>query len=124
MILVDTAIWIDHLHAGIEDMSDLLADYKVALHPFVRGEIALGNLRRRERLMADLDDLPEAPVGTDREVHSFIEKHSLFGTGIGYVDAHLLVSARLGRMLLWTRDKRLLAVAVSLSLASPSHKPH
>jgi predicted nucleic acid-binding protein len=51
----------------------------------------------------------------------FIDRHELFGLGIGYVDAHLLVAVRLTLgASLWTRDKRLLAVADHLGLASAS----
>jgi len=49
-----------------------------------------------------------------------IDRHGLWGTGIGYTDAHLLASALLtpgGR--LWTRDKRLHDQAERLSVAFP-----
>jgi predicted nucleic acid-binding protein len=39
------------------------------------------------------------------------------GKGIGYIDVHLLASARLAGASLWTRDKRLQSVAVELGLA-------
>jgi len=42
----------------------------------------------------------------------------LFGLGIGHIDAHLLPSTQLAlNAELWTRDKRLLAVAMRLDLA-------
>jgi hypothetical protein len=49
---------------------------------------------------------------------SSIERNRLFGQGIGYVDAHLLVAVRLTLgAALWTRDTRLGAVASQLGLA-------
>ncbi|WP_345894257.1 hypothetical protein [Lichenifustis flavocetrariae] len=48
----------------------------------------------------------------------FIDRFALAGRGIGYVDAHLLASTRLNvGSRLWTRDKRLAAVADQLKLA-------
>jgi predicted nucleic acid-binding protein len=119
MILVDTSIWIDHLRSGDETLVHLLHDGGVMVHPFVIGELALGNLRQRERVLSELLDLPQARVAMDREVLQYIGHHKLFGLGVGYVDAHLLVavSLTLGASL-WTRDSRLRAVAEQLNLAT------
>ena len=88
------------------------------VHPFVIGELALGHLRRRRQLLADLNSLPEITVAADHEVMSLIENQKLFGLGIGYVDAHLLAAVRLeGGTALWTRDKRLFGVASGMGLA-------
>jgi hypothetical protein len=46
----------------------------------------------------------------------FVERHRLEGTGIGWVDLHLLVSAALGRAGVWTLDRRLSVAAQRLSL--------
>ena len=44
--------------------------------------------------------------------------YHLMGRGIGYIDVHLLASVALdGTATLWTRDKRLAALAVHLALA-------
>lgn len=88
------------------------------IHPFVVGELAMGGLRRRT-LLEDLRLLPTALVAADDEVLAFIDRHSLYGAGIGYIDAHLLAAARLTPDVeLWTRDRRLQSVARSLSLAA------
>lgn len=118
MILVDTSVWIDHLRDSDEPLRNLLEDGKVLGHPFVTGELALGNLRNRNSVLRDLADLPQAPVAQHSEVFHFIEQNALFGLGLGYVDAHLLASVRLtpGATLL-TRDKRLLAAAEHLRVA-------
>jgi predicted nucleic acid-binding protein len=66
--------------------------------------------------------LPQAAVAEHREVLHFIEQNSLFGLGIGYVDAHLLAAVRLtGGATLLTRDKRLSAVAEKLGTAHGRH---
>jgi len=117
MILVDTSVWVDHLRAGDERLATLLEAGRVLAHSFVIGEIALGHLRKREPILSALSRLPQATVATDTEVLMFIEKHSLMGIGIGYVDAHLLASTRLSAgAALWTRDKRLLGAAERMNL--------
>lgn len=122
MILVDTSVWINHLRNNNPHLVRLLTGNSVLSHPFVRGELVLGNLRQREAILAALDNLPQAPVAFTDEVNVFIEKHALYGLGIGLIDAHLLASARLsGNTRLWTLDKRLLAAANRFNLAAPVH---
>ena len=94
MILVDTSVWIDHLRTGDPVLAGLLDRAAVLGHVFVRGELACGNLRRRDEILALLADLPQAVVATDDEVLELIERRRLMGRGIGYVDAHLLVATR------------------------------
>ncbi len=118
MILVDSSIWIDHLRNGEPRLADLLNAGRALIHPFIVGELACGNLNNRKEVLSLLRDLPAAPVATDEEVLFFIEKRALMGKGIGYVDAHLLAAiAATGTGRLWTRDKRLDAVAGSIGLA-------
>ena len=117
MILVDSSIWIDHLRLGKATLEKALNTGQVLAHPFVIGELALGGLRKRETVLGYLRNLPQAAVAGDDEVHVFIERHALWGLGIGYIDAHLLASARLSAARLWTRDKRLQAAAEKLGLA-------
>lgn len=118
MILVDTSIWIDHLRAGNTKLAGLLTDGTVLTHPFVIGELALGDFRQRRAVLADLSDLPEVVVASDTEVLGFIDRHALFGRGVGYVDVHLLAAARLtSGARLWTSDRRLHVVADALGLA-------
>jgi hypothetical protein len=50
----------------------------------------------------------------DDEVFQFIEDHKLMGKGLGYIDLHLLMSAMLNRIPLWTIDKRLHEVSLIL----------
>ena len=117
MILVDTSVWIDHLRQGDAALAATLQAGAVGMHPFVVGELACGNLRARVEVLALLQSLPPVPRATEREVLYFIDTHGLMGCGIGYIDAHLLASSRLAGASLWTRDKRLHAVATELALA-------
>lgn len=119
MILADTSVWVDHLRAGDKALAALLDAGMVLAHPFVIGELALGNLRQRELVLKALADLPHASVATDAEVLHFIAHHALSGRGIGYIDAHLLAAVKLtAGAELWTNDKRLRGVAVRLGLAA------
>jgi predicted nucleic acid-binding protein len=118
VILVDTSIWIDHLRTGNPELSELLRNGQVLAHPWVTGEIAVGQLSRRREILGLLHNLPQATVATDDEVLTLIDKRHLFGLGIGYVDAHLLAATALTTAArLWTRDKRLAVVAVQQGLA-------
>lgn len=118
MIVVDTSIWIDHLRSGDPQLTTLLEDSLVLCHPWVIGELALGNLARRKEILGLLRNLPSAVVATDAEVLALIDRRELFGRGIGYVDVHLIAAAMLTHgARLWTRDQRLVSVAAELGLA-------
>jgi predicted nucleic acid-binding protein len=118
VILADTSVWVDHLRASDKALAALLDAGMVLVHPFVIGELALGNLRQRDIVLSTLADLPHARVATDAEVLHFIARHALFGRGIGYIDAHLLAAAQLtAGTELWTHDKRLHSVAAQLGFA-------
>lgn len=118
MILVDTAVWIDHFR----DRSSLLAEFlergEVLGHPWVTGELALGRLRGRAEILRLLGHLPQATVATAAELLAFIERHELFGLGIGYVDAQLLAATMLtDDARLWTSDRRLSKAAERVGAA-------
>jgi predicted nucleic acid-binding protein len=118
MILVDTSIWVDHFRTGDATLATLLAHGRVLTHPFVIGELALGVLRQRCAVLTDLSDLPATVVATDAEVLRFINRHALFGRGIGLIDVHLLAAAVLtAGAKLWTNDKRLNGAAEAMGLA-------
>lgn len=115
MILVDTSVWVDHLRAGDVHLANLLDRGAVVMHPFVVGEIACGRLKDRLSILELLQNLPMALVAEPNEVLGFIERHRLYGKGIGYVDVSLLASVALtGATKLWTRDIRLCEVARGL----------
>lgn len=117
MILVDSSVWVDHLRRHESNLAGALESGLVLCHPFVIGELACGNLRQRNVVVESLAQLPTAPVATHHEAISFLDRHALAGCGVGWIDVHLLASAALassGR--LWTRDKRLAALAAQLGL--------
>jgi predicted nucleic acid-binding protein len=118
VILVDTSVWVDHLRVGDKALVELLDAGMVLAHPFVIGELSLGNLHQRRTILESISDLPQAVVATDAEVLHFIDRHLLFGRGIGYLDVHLLAAVRLtAGAALWTRDRRLHEIAERLGLA-------
>lgn len=123
MILVDTSVWVDHLRAQDPQLSALLLANGALVHPFVIGELMMGNLPDRVAWLEALRGLPHVVAAHDDEVVGYIGRESLFGLGIGYVDAHLLAATRLtSGALFWTRDKRLLAAAIRLGIAA--HLPN
>ena len=118
MILVDSNVWIDHLHRADERLTELLTAKQVRCHPYVLGEVALGLLGPKRTLLNLLQRVRSADVASTGEVLDFIGSEKLHGKGIGYVDAHLLASCRLMTgSRLWTRDKRLHEQAERLGVA-------
>ena len=123
MILVDTSVWVEHLRRGLPPLATLLQGGEVLIHPLVIGELACGNLRNRSQVLELLQGLPAATVASDAEVLLLIELDRLMGRGIGYIDAHMLASARLSHCRLWTQDRRLAAVAQEQGLAASTSEP-
>jgi len=114
MILVDTVVWIDHFRKENTHLSDLLTQGRVTTHPFVIGELACGHFQERKNIFLWLSALPVAELVDHTEVLYFIEERQLMGLGIGIVDVHLLASATLSNIPLWTLDKRLIKAAQEL----------
>ncbi len=52
----------------------------------------------------------------DKKIKDKIDKHRLMGRRIGFVDVHLLASAKIANLPIWTADNRLKAAAKNLSL--------
>ena len=116
-VLADTSIWIDHFRRRDARLAEFLDRGDVVMHPFIVGELLLGHVPRIAEMIGDLGRLPKAVVAGTDEVLEFISRKKLPGSGIGYVDAHLLAAAALTpEAALWTRDKRLLAAARLLAL--------
>ena len=111
MILVDTSVWVRHLREGDARLTAALERVEVWTHPWVVGELACGRLAGRAAVLGLLRALPTAPVARDSEALALIERRSLMGRGIGWVDVHLLASALLSGARIWTLDRRLGAVA-------------
>ncbi len=116
MVLVDTSIWISHLRQGEDRLAGLLDKGLVCCHPFVIGELACGNIRNRTEILSLLQALPSAETADHEEVLTFIRNNDLMGRGLGYVDVHLLGSALLSDVVLWTADSRLAKAASALGV--------
>jgi predicted nucleic acid-binding protein len=107
MVLVDTSVWVLHLREGNSGLERLLNDGDVVCHPFIIGELACGNLKKSAEILSLLQALPMAAEGEHEEVMQFIENYRLMGRGLGYIDMHLLASALLTGVQIWTFDKKL-----------------
>ena len=108
MILVDTAIWIDHLHATEPRLVELLSVDQVGCHALVVEEMALGSIAQRDRVLDLLANLYQFPVIDHHEVLHLTNERRLRGRGLSAVDVHLMAAvAVVGGAQLWTRDKRL-----------------
>jgi predicted nucleic acid-binding protein len=116
MVLVDTSVWVNHLRKGDIRLEELLVDGKVLCHLFIIGELSCGNIKNRSEILALLQALPKAPTIDLAEYLYFIEQNHLSGTGIGFVDVHLLASSKLSGIPLWTNDKRLKEIALKLKV--------
>ena len=119
MLLPDTSVWIDHIRKPDPVLLRALADDQLVMHRFVIGEVALGSLKNRADIIADMYDLHRAEIADHEEVMTLVERHALFGRGIGWVDAHLLAATLLTPgARLWTRDRRLREAAMDLGVAA------
>lgn len=118
IVLPDTSVWINFWRQGSARFARALVQGRVLVHPFVRGELALGFVPRREEALRYLDKFKSPRVAEHGEVLALIERTPLWGRGIGWVDAHLLASALLDHIQLWTLDQRLLRVAHDLGVAA------
>lgn len=111
--LVDTSLWVDHFRrkGGDPELGDLLkSSQSVFLHDFVYGELLLGGVDRSIELKDLLQYLPRATLAVQAEVEELIAARNLTGSGIGWVDAHLIASALLDGLELMTKDQKLLSV--------------
>ena len=116
MILVDTSIWIDHLINSNDELIQLLNSNRVCIHPFIIGELSCGNISNRSEILTLLKALPRAEPALEDEIFTFIEYKKLYGIGLGFIDVHLLASALIHNVKLWTQDKTLRKVAKQLNI--------
>jgi len=117
-MLVDTSVWVDHLRRGNTILVNLLEHEQVWTHSFVVGELACGNLAHRAAFLDLIAALPHVPVAAHEEALALLESNRLMGRGLGWIDMHLLASAKLAKLPFLTLDKRLAAVAAKLQLVS------
>jgi hypothetical protein len=119
-VLVDTSVWIRFLSNRAPyaaELEELLGRGEVSGHDFVYGELLIGDVGGRRQLLSDYEQMHHAPVVSHDDVVSFVRHRRLHGRGIGWIDAHLLASALVGHLKLWTTDPRLEALAKELDIA-------
>jgi predicted nucleic acid-binding protein len=116
MVLVDTSVWVSHLREGDSLLENLLNNGMVVCHPFIVGELACGNLKKRSEILSLLNALPFVKLATHEEVMHFIDSRHLMGRGLGYVDVHLLSSAVLSEVSILTYDQKLKTIAAKLDI--------
>jgi len=117
MVLIDTSIWVDHFNRGDGNLEYLLNENEAATHPFVIGELACGNIKNRRLIFRLLIALPSIPEISKEEFYLFLDRHRLYGMGLGFIDIHLLASALISDCLIYTRDKSLLSSANKLGVS-------
>jgi predicted nucleic acid-binding protein len=120
IVLVDTSVWIRFLsnrapYAG--ELDSLLSRDEASGHDLVYGELLIGDKGGRKQLLANYEQMHQAPMVPHWDVVAFVRERRLHGRGVGWVDAHLLASALVGRVKLWTADPRLTALAKELGIA-------
>ena len=116
-VLVDTSIWIDHLHRRDAGLAALLQAARVVMHPAVLAELACGNIPKRQEFLSLWIALPRAVEISSAEALDLIEDRRLWGRGLGWTDIHLLGSALLSGVRLWTRDSSLRQTADQLRIS-------
>ena len=120
MVLVDTSVWIRFLSGRApyaRGLDDLLSRGEVSGHELVYGELLMGDASGRRTLLDSFAAMHRAATVAHVEVVTFVRQRRLHGRGIGWIDAHLLASALVARLGLWTTDARLKAVARELGVS-------
>jgi len=120
IVLVDTSVWIRFLSNRAPyatEFEELLGRGEVSGHDFVYGELLIGDKGGRKQLLADYAQMHQAPMVAHGEVVSFVRDRRLHGRGIGWIDAHLLASALVAGLKLWTADPRLGLLAEELRIS-------
>ena len=119
-VLVDTSVWIRFLSNRAPfaaELDRLLADDAVAGHEFVYGELLVGDRGGRQKLLSSYERMEQVPAVPHSDVVAFVRARKFHGRGIGWIDAHLLASALVGGVQLWTADGSLGAIADELGIA-------
>lgn len=120
MVLVDTSVWIRFLANRAPyaaELDRLLANDAVCGHDFVYGELLIGYKGGRRKLLEEYERLHQAVLIPHGDVVAFVRNRGLHGRGVGWIDIHLLASALVGGLPLWTADPRLDELAQELGVA-------
>jgi predicted nucleic acid-binding protein len=115
-VLVDTSVWIDHLHRTDPELVALLRETLVVMHSAVLGELACGTIPNRREFLSLCLALPRVANVSFEEALALLENRMLWGRGLGWTDIHLLAATLVSRTLLWTRDRLLRDAADQLRI--------
>ena len=117
-VLIDTSVWLGFLRGEESGLAarDWITSGQALVHPYVVGELLLGGLSdENEALMHSLDWCEPAAAG---ELHDFIRRFRLAGTGVGWVDAALVFAAQSVGAWLATYDTTLARCARRLDIGT------
>jgi predicted nucleic acid-binding protein len=120
MVLVDTSVWIRFLANRAPyavELDRLLGLDEVTGHELVYGELLIGDRGGRRKLLAAYEQMHQASIVPHTDVVAFVRERDLSGYGVGWIDIHLLASALVGRLRLWTADPRFAAIAKKVGVA-------
>jgi predicted nucleic acid-binding protein len=120
MVLVDTSVWIRFLsnrEPYATALDDLLGRDEAVGHDLIFGELLIGDRGGRSKLLAAYAQMHQVAGVPHDEVVAFVRERRLFGRGVGWIDIHLLASAIVGGVQVWTADPRFSAVAQELHVA-------
>jgi hypothetical protein len=120
MVLVDTSVWIRALSNRapfVAELDRLLELEEVAGHDLIYGELLIGDRGGRKKLLTEYRRMFQSATIPHSEVVTFVEHRRLHGRGIGWIDVHLLASAIVDGLKLWTADPRLSALADEFGVA-------
>jgi predicted nucleic acid-binding protein len=120
MVLVDTSVWIRFLanrEPYAAELDRLLERDEVVGHELIFGELLVGDRGGRPKLLAAYEQMHQASVVPHVEVVAFVRDRCLQGRGVKWIDIHLLASALVDRLQVWTADPRFADVADDLSVA-------
>ena len=120
MVLVDTSVWIRFLAGRLPyaaELDRLLRLNEVMGHELIYGELLIGDRGGRRNLLAAYERMHQAAIVPHRDVVAFVRNRDLHGRGVGWIDIHLLASAVVERLQLWTADPRFSAVANQFGVA-------
>lgn len=104
-------------HPTAESLDALLRQEQVAGHELVFGELLIGDRGGRTAVLDEYRDLPFARTIAHSDVLSLVYIRKLHGRGVSWIDVHLLASALIEGMKLWTADARFAAIAKELGVA-------
>lgn len=120
MVIVDTSVWVQSRRVRDNRLDIWIGRDEILQHPFVTAELSMGSFRsnsERDRMIDLLDSFEQIVIAQTGGFHAFVADKQLYGTGIGFADAHLLhacvnnPSAQLA-----THDKRLASQATRLGV--------